>query len=316
MQPMLTRNDGDNDNNLRRVLITGATGLLGRPVFKACSAVKDWQVSGTAFRRGGQAFTHVDLLAIDTISPVLDTLQPEAIIHCAAERRPDVSEKDPAGTRRLNVEATAAIASWAKRTGCYLIYISSDYVFDGSHPPYTPSSPTCPINTYGQSKLDGEEAIRASGAMAAFLRVPLLYGNVEYLDESAVTVIAQNMLKARGTDKKLLMDHWAVRYPTLTDDVAVVLRQMVEYHFSKAPLTGIYHWSNNEPITKYEMALAFAPYAHFDPAQLVPETVPAADAAPRPKDCHLDSSLLESLGIGQRTPFAITIPCILKEFIK
>jgi dTDP-4-dehydrorhamnose reductase len=297
---------------MRRVLITGATGLLGRPVFKACAEVKDWQVRGTAFRRAGQAFTKVDLSAVATIPSVLDTLQPEAIIHCAAERRPDVSEKDPEGTRRLNVEATAAIASWAKCNGCYLIYISSDYVFDGKHPPYTPSSPTCPINTYGQSKLDGERAILDSGALAALLRVPLLYGEVEYLEESAVTVIAQNMLKARGTEKRLLMDHWAIRYPTLTDDVAVVLRQMVDHHFSKAPLTGIYHWSNNEPITKYEMALAFAPYVHFDPAQLVPETVPATDAAPRPKDCHLDSSLLESLGIGQRTPFAQTIPGILK----
>ena len=270
---------------------------------------------GTAFRRGGQAFTKVDLSDIETIAPVLDTLQPEAIIHCAAERRPDVSEKDPAGTRRLNVEATASIAAWAKRNGSYLIYISSDYVFDGSQPPYTPASPTCPINTYGQSKLDGERAVQQSGALAALLRVPLLYGAVEYLDESAVTVIAQNMLKARGTDKKLLMDHWAIRYPTLTDDVAVVLRQMVEHHFAKAPLTGIYHWSNNESITKYEMALAFAPYVHFNPAQLVPETVPAADAVPRPKDCHLDSSLLESLGIGQRTLFSQTIPCILNEFL-
>ncbi len=300
---------------MRRVLITGATGLLGRPVFKACTSVVDWQVSGTAFRRGGQAFTKVDLSAVETIAPVLDTLQPEAIIHCAAERRPDVSEKDPAGTRRLNVEATAAIASWAKCNGCYLVYISSDYVFDGSHPPYTPSSPTCPINTYGQSKLDGERAVQESGAMAAFLRVPLLYGNVEYLDESSVTVIAQNMLNARGTGKKLSMDHWALRYPTLTDDVAVVLRQMLKHHFSKAPLTGIYHWSNKEVMTKYDMALAFASYLNFDPSQLVPDMTPPSHAVPRPKDCHLDSSQLESLGLGQRTPFAQTIPGILNKFL-
>jgi dTDP-4-dehydrorhamnose reductase len=301
---------------MRRVLITGATGLLGRPVFNACTAVGDWQVSGTAFRRGGQAFTKVDLSAIATIAPVLDTLHPEAILHCAAERRPDVSEKDPVGTRRLNVEATAAIAAWAKRNGCYLIYISSDYVFDGSHPPYTPSSPTCPINTYGQSKLDGERAIQESGAVAALLRVPLLYGAVEYLGESAVTVIAQNMLNARGTGQALLMDDWAIRYPTFTEDVAVVLRQMVEHSFSREPLTGIYHWSNTEAMTKYEIALAFARVMDFNPAQLVPEKVPAADAAPRPKDCHLDSSLLESLGLGQRTPFAQTIPAILAKFIK
>lgn len=300
---------------MKHVLITGASGLLGRPVYKACAAVGDWQVTGTAFSRTGPGLVKVDLSAIETIPAFLDKLRPEAIIHSAAERRPDVSEKDPEGTRRLNVEATAAIAIWAKRNGAYLIYLSSDYVFDGTHAPYTPDSPTCPINTYGHSKLAGEQVIRDAGAMAALLRVPILYGVVESLAESSVTVLAQNMLNARGTGKKLPMEHWATRYPTFTDDVAVVLRQMLEYHFTKAPLTGICHWSNNEPMTKYEMARLFAPYLDFNPEQLVPDVTPPGSAAPRPKDCHLDSSRLESLGIGRRTPFAMTLPRILEGFL-
>jgi len=138
---------------------------------------------------------------------------------------------------------------------------------------------------------------------------------VEYLAESSVTVLAQNMLKARGTGIKLPMEHWATRYPTLTDDVAVVLRQMLEYHFAKGPLAGIYHWSGNEPMTKYDMALVFAKEIGFDPAQLVPDVTPPGSAAPRPRDCHLDSSLLESLGMGRRTPFAAAVPRILKGFL-
>ena len=300
---------------MKRVLITGASGLLGRPVFKECTAAADWQVIGTAFSRAGQGFAKVDLSAIDTIPAFLDSVRPDAIIHSAAERRPDVSEKDPSGTQRLNVDATAAIAVWAKRNGAYLIYLSSDYVFDGTKAPYTPDSPTCPINTYGHSKLAGEHVIRDSGAIAAMLRVPILYGAVEYLAESSVTVLAQNMLKARGTGIKLPMEHWATRYPTLTDDVAVVLRQMLEYHFAKGPLAGIYHWSGNEPMTKYDMALVFAKEIGFDPAQLVPDVTPPGSAAPRPRDCHLDSSLLESLGMGRRTPFAAAVPRILKGFL-
>jgi len=300
---------------MRRILITGASGLLGRPVFQTCASVADWQVTGTAFRREGHGLVRVDLSAVETIPAFLDAVRPEAIIHSAAERRPDVSEKDPAGTQRLNVDATAAIAVWAKRNGAYLVYLSSDYVFDGTQAPYTPDSPTCPINTYGHSKLAGEHAIRDSGAIAAMLRVPILYGAVEYLAESSVTVLAQNMLKALGTGIKLPMDHWATRYPTLTDDVAVVLRQMLEYHFTKGPLTGIYHWSGNEPMTKYDMALVFAQAIGFDPAQLSPDTTPPGSAAPRPKDCHLDSSVLESLGMGRRTPFAVAVPRILKGFL-
>ena len=107
----------------------------------------------------------------------------------------------------------------------------------------------------------------------------------------------------------------ATRYPTLTDDVAVVLRQMLEYHFDKGPLAGIYHWSGNEPMTKYDISLVFANAIGFAPAQLVPDATPPSSAAPRPRDCHLDSSLLESLGMGRRTPFATAVPRILKGFL-
>ncbi len=299
---------------MRRVLITGASGLLGRPVLKACLSVGDWQVTGTAFSRAGQGLAKVDLSDVDAIPAFLDICRPDAIIHSAAERRPDVSEKDPEGTKRLNVDATAALATWAKRNGAYLIYISSDYVFDGTQAPYAPDAPTCPINTYGQSKLAGEHAICDSGAMAALLRVPILYGAVQYLAESSVTVLAQNMLDARGTEKKLSMDHWATRYPTLTDDVAFLLCQMLHYHFTTGNMTGIYHWSGNEPLTKYEMALVFAKEIGFDPAQLVQDATPPGSGASRPKDCHLDSSCLESLGMGRRTPFAVAIPRILEGF--
>jgi S-adenosylmethionine synthetase len=65
-------------------------------------------------------------------------MRPNYIIHCAAERRPDVSEKDPAATLRLNVEATRTLATVAAEIGSWFLYISTDYVFDGSNPPYFP----------------------------------------------------------------------------------------------------------------------------------------------------------------------------------
>ncbi len=292
-----------------RILITGATGLLGRPVLRACRDVAGWSVTGTAFSRAAPGLERLDLSQTDAIPAFLDRLAPDVIIHTAAERRPDVSEKDPAGTRRLNVGSTGALAQWCAARGAFLIYLSSDYVFDGTQPPYAPESPTHPINTYGQSKLDGELAILATGCDAALLRVPILYGEVESLGESPVTVLAKNMLSARPGER-LAMEHWATRYPTYTPDVAVVLRQMAERRLADPAFKGIFHWSGDEPMTKYEMALAFAPLLRFDPSRLIADATPPA-GAPRPKDCHLDSSRLEQLGIGRRTPFAQTIPAIL-----
>ena len=296
------------------ILVTGATGLLGRPVLRACAAVAGWHVTGASFRRTGPGLERIDLSQTGQIPAFLDRLAPGVIIHAAAERHPDVSEKDPEGTQRLNVGATATLAQWAAAHHAFMIYISSDYVFDGTTPPYTPASPTHPINAYGLSKLDGEHAVQAAGHDHAILRVPILYGDVETLDESPVTVLAKNMLNARPGER-LAMENWATRYPTHTNDVAAVLQQMVARKLGHPDFNGVFHWSGNEPMTKYDMACAFAPLISFDPAQLVPDNRPPT-GAPRPKDCHLDSAALESLGIGQRTPFAAALPALLAPHLR
>ncbi len=294
-----------------RLLITGATGLLGRPVLRACRSTPGWSVTGTAFRRAkpGLGLEHADLSQPETVPALLDRLAPDVIIHTAAERRPDVSERDPAATQRLNVGSTGALAQWAAERGAFLIYLSSDYVFDGTCPPYRPDAPTRPLNAYGQSKLDGERLILASGCQAALLRVPILYGEVEELGESPVTVLAKNMLDAEA-GAPLAMEHWATRYPTHTADVAEVLRQMVARRLSDPSFQGIFHWSGAEPMTKYGMALAFAPLLGFPRERLIPDPSRPA-GAPRPQDAHLDSSALERLGIGRRTPFSSALPAIL-----
>jgi dTDP-4-dehydrorhamnose reductase len=257
----------------------------------------------------------VDLSQTNTLSAFLDEVMPTVIIHTAAERRPDVSERDPSGTQRLNVEATATLARWAAAHRVFLVYLSTDYVFDGTTPPYRPGDEPHPLNAYGQSKLDGERAVRDAGGHAAILRVPILYGSVETLDESAVTVLAKALIDARNNAAQpLLMEHWATRYPTLTDDVAVVLRQMVEYRLTHPDFGGIFHWSGNEPMTKYDMACAFAALMSFDVTRLVADPQPPR-GAPRPRNAHLDTSDLERLGIGQRTAFAEALPAILAPHV-
>lgn len=292
-----------------RILITGASGLLGRPVLRACAARSGWHVTGTSFRRSGPGLERIDLSQTAQLPAFLNAAAPDVIIHAAAERRPDVSEKDPQGTQRLNVGATATLAQWAAARQAFLIYISTDYVFDGTRPPYRPGDATHPLNAYGQSKLDGEQAVQAAGGDYAILRVPILYGEVETLDESPVTVLAKNMLGAKPGER-LAMEDWATRYPTHTADVAAVLVQMVAHKLAHSELRGLFHWSGSEPMTKYGMAQAFAPLLGFDPSRLAPDAAPPA-GAPRPKNAHLDTSDLERLGIGQRTPFASALPAIL-----
>ena len=277
----------------------------------ACQQLPDRQVLGLAHSRARDGLDRLDLCDARAVKEYLDAKQPRVLLHCAAERRPDLSESAPEATRRLNVEATSRLAKWAAAHGAWMIFISTDYVFDGVTPPYQPNALTNPLNFYGRSKRDGELAVWAETADACVLRVPILYGNVETLDESVVTGLARQIREAHG--QPLSLDDWATRYPTCVDDVAVVLRQMLEWRQTHPDFCGTFQWSGTEAFTKYSMGRAIAKIVRCNPDTLTPNVHPPS-GAPRPKDCHLDCSDLESLGIGQRTPFAHAMAKILQKW--
>jgi len=297
----------------KKILVTGASGLLGRPILKSLQEVSSWKVTGTAFTRAGEDLVKVDLSDLDNLPGFLDGIQPDIIIHSAAERRPDVSQRDQEGTERLNVGTTTRIAEWASANDAFIVYISTDYVFDGTTPPYTPDSLPNPLNSYGKSKLAGEIAVLSACQDCAILRVPILYGQVEYIDESAVLSIVKQIIDA-SDGEQITAENWATRHPTLTDDVADVIKQMLLYKEKYPSLKGIFHWSGNEAMTKYEMAIAFAQYLHFDEDRIIPDNNPPA-GAPRPKNSQLDTACLTSIGIKKNTPFRDAIPLILEAIL-
>jgi dTDP-4-dehydrorhamnose reductase len=209
-----------------------------------------------------------------------------------------VCDTDPAATTALNVDATRAVVDAARESGAWVLYISTDYVFDGTRPPYRIDDPTNPINHYGRTKLQGEVATLQSDPQNCALRIPILYGLVESLDESPVTILARDVRDPRPK----LVEHWATRFPTHADDVAVVCRQIVLRRIEDPGLAGIFHWRGGEALTKYEMAVEIARALGLSAAHLSPDDRPPA-GAPRPKNTMLDCSRLEALGIGRRTPF-------------
>lgn len=263
---------------------------------------------GLCHTRRAPGLRPADLADTASIPALLDELAPDAVIHTAAIRRPDDFAADEAFARRLNVDATAALARWiAARPGAYLAYVSSDYVFDGTNPPYFPDSPIHPVNGYGQSKADGETVAReAAPDQTGILRVPVLYGDVASLDESSVTSVVE--IVRRRTPA--VLDDWAVRYPTHVVEVADILVQM-----ALRRLAGTFQWSGLEPLTKFDMGLEIARQLGTDPALLRRSGAPANGSEPRPRDCHLDRSALESLGVATAAiPFREAIRRILARF--
>lgn len=306
---------GDYEENVdipyRRVLVTGATGLLGRAVYKEFQN-NAWHALGCGYRRAQPRFLRCNLTDEDAVRAVVQDFQPHVIVHCAAERRPDVVEHHTEAALNLNVHASGTLAKEA--AGIFLIYISTDYVFDGRNPPYGENDAPNPLNVYGKSKLEGEREVLRHSPGAAVLRVPILYGEVERVDESAVTVLWD---KVQEGAESCSVEHCQQRFPTYVNDVARVCRQMAERRLQDPSIRGIFHYSGKEQMTKYEMACAIADAFNLPSSHLIPMTEqPAGAGAQRPQNAQLECSRLELLGFGvEPIPFKTAVRDSLWPFL-
>ena len=292
------------------VAVIGASGLLGRAVMRELETRPGWRVVPTAYRRTDARTVALDIRDAEAVASFVGRVRPDAIVIAAAERRPDICERDPAAARALNVEAVRTVASAARACGAWVLSISTDYVFDGSAPPYRIDDEPAPLNAYGRSKLEGERALTETTGFGCVLRLPLLFGPIVDWSESAVTSLVPAIVASQAPDAPPApMDAWATRYPPYTPDVAYVIRGMLERHAEGEAVCGIAQWSAQEPMTKFEIATRIARALRV-PARLVPQAA-SMETTPRPRDCHLDSSRLDALGIGRRTPFDVAIAEVL-----
>ncbi|KAJ7211226.1 hypothetical protein GGX14DRAFT_449539 [Mycena pura] len=278
-----------------KVIITGASGVLGSAIRQAFAGAPATQVLALAHSRSGNGLTKLDLLDDAQVDTVFRDFKPNWVIHCAAERRPDVADKDPDAARKLNADVPLHLARLSKALKFTLLYISTDYVFDGTSPPYPPSAKPNPLQLYGQTKLEGEVSILSvEGAIPIILRVPVLYGPAPNHSDTAVNILVDVVQDQSGKTYK--MDHYATRYPTNTTDIANFL---VKLSALKKPIPTILHYSADEPFTKYEMCLIFAKILAVPHGHIVPDADPptGTGATTRPRDCKLYTQETEDLGL-------------------
>ncbi|KAK1149034.1 hypothetical protein N8T08_007711 [Aspergillus melleus] len=294
------------------VLVTGATGLLGRQIFNTFKH-SGCLVVGQGFSRAAPpTILKTDLENEADIKRLLDEAKPQVVIHCAANRSPDLCEKDPEKARRVNVEATRTLAEATAASGALLIYISTDYVFPGKEgdAPYEADAATNPPNLYGQLKRDGELAVLEAtkeSSLGIVLRVPVLYGTAKDNGESAVNTLVDAVWKSQDETANVGMDDWALRYPTNTEDVARVCRDVVikciKERAQKRTLPTILQFSSEDRMTKYEICEKLAEVLGLSLAGMKRNKQgndPNASVQ-RPYDTHLSNKALQDLGIDVGT---------------
>jgi dTDP-4-dehydrorhamnose reductase len=307
-----------------KLLLTGASGLLGRALFPKLSRRDDLAITAVAYSRAAPPLVKADIRDPEAIERLFAAAKPDFVVHAAAERRPDVVDKDPAQARALNVAATEAMAAACARHGAFLLYISTDYVFDGTNPPYYPDSPVHPINEYGIMKLEGERRVAeilggGAAPRAAALRIPILYGPVERLEESSVSELAL-LLKRR---EPCAVEHWASRYPAHVDDISAAIEKIIDAYAARSPALAApgpgklptFQLSGPRPFTKYQMLMSMARSLDMDASFARPNAAPPA-GAPRPKDCRMDTAALASLGYRPAVDFDEAIGRVIAPFFK
>lgn len=247
-----------------KILITGANGLLGQHLVKLLIDTTSHEIVATgkgecrlpfSFSEQYQYYSLdiTDGMAVDSF---LAQHQPGLIIHAAATTQVDECELNQVHCYDINVTATRFLISAARNVGAHLIYISTDFVFDGFHGPYVETDQAEPISYYGSTKLAAERSVQESGLHWCIIRTVLVYGNV--FAGSRINII--NWVKASlEQGKKIQVVSDQLRTPTFVEDLAKGVLLAIEKNAS-----GIYHISGPDMLSPYDMAIATAEYLHLD----------------------------------------------------
>ena len=165
-----------NEQKTKRILLIGAKGMLGRDLFKILRSSNGTD-SLENFEVIGWDVDEIDIRQeVSTLSKI-ESLRPDIVIHLAAYTDVDGCEINPDEAFRVNAEGMKHVAMGAQACGARVVYLSTDYVFDGEKKEaYVESDPPHPLNVYGESKLQGERAVQAAGENHLILRTAWLYG--------------------------------------------------------------------------------------------------------------------------------------------
>jgi dTDP-4-dehydrorhamnose reductase len=277
-----------NDKALKKVLVTGAAGMLGSSVAKYMEKSNEFKTFGTG-RTSVEASSNyyvANLLDSDAVHELLDDLQPDVIVHCAANVNLNQCETDKEAADKIHVEATATLASY-KPGICKLIYISTDSVFEGVKGDYTEEDATMPLNYYAASKLKGEEKAFALNKNTAIVRTNI-YG---YKKNGASNSLFEWLYKNLSNKNTVtgFTDTWF--NPLYTIQLAEVI-----FGIAKTNITGIINAGCKEYISKYDFAKLVADVFGFD-GELTRKG--SIDAMPselkRPKNTTLNTALLTGI---------------------
>jgi len=258
-------------------LITGSGGLIGQYLIRTAPRwAADWEVRG---------LTHADLDLTDLakVEAAWSGIHPSAVIHCAAMSRTKDCEQRPDHARRVNVEATAHLATLSRHIP--FIFLSSGEVFDGRNGWYRETDEAVPVNVYGTTKLEAEQTV-LQNARHTVLRIVLTAGTSLNGDRSFVEDMCR--LATSGREVTLYADEFRCPLPA-----GVIARAIWELLARERP--GLYHLGGTERLSRWEIGQALLPWYPELEGRLVEGSARNHPGAARPADLSLNCDRIQQL---------------------
>jgi dTDP-4-dehydrorhamnose reductase len=256
-----------------KILITGANGFIGHYLCELLLA-KGHEVIATGkggcrlpFEgRAGFTYAKMDFTDHYAVHDSFEKFKPEIVVHGGAISKPDDSELNQWNAYVVNVEGTLSLLANASELKSHFIFISTDFVFSGEGGPYSEEDERAPVNYYGKTKMEAEDAVGEYEFDWAIVRTVLVYGKPQTGKANLLSVVQEKLSK--GEPYHVVDDQ--TRTPTYVTDLAAGIVSIIEKRAK-----GIYHLSGPDILTPYQMALQAASHLGFD--QSLIRRVTAAD---------------------------------------
>ncbi len=258
-----------------RCIVTGARGLLGRELVN--------YLRGAGEEVIGWDLPEQDVTEVERTINEMHAVAPEVVFHLAAWTDVDGCEVDPARATLVNFHGTWAVALGAAELGCKVVYLSTDYVFDGkSQRPYQENDPPAPLSVYGRTKLMGEQAVRRVCKKWFIVRTSWLFGRY---GKNFVDTIRRKA----STEKEIMVVSDQVGSPTYARDLCSPLLTI-----ARSDYYGIYHLTNSGWCSWYELAREIVAVIGRDCAIIPIPTETSGRVAPRPHFSVLENRNFKS----------------------
>jgi dTDP-4-dehydrorhamnose reductase len=274
-----------------KILLFGKGGQVGWELQRSLAPLGELVALGTDSQDLCGDFTNPDGI-VQTVRAVA----PDVIVNAAAYTAVDKAESEPDLSRAINALAPGLLAQEAKRSGAWLIHYSTDYVFDGSgDKPWLEIDPVAPLSVYGKTKLEGEEAIRATDCQHLIFRTSWVYaargGN-----------FAKTMLRLAGERDQLTVINDQIGAPTGADLLADITAHAIRVALQHPEVSGLYHLAAGGQTSWHEYASFVIDFARQAGSKIkvAPEAIQPVPTsafplpAPRPKNSRLNTCKLQN----------------------